>query len=157
MQKAFSNLSEKDIDELCLIPIWISILIAGADDFIDQNEIKKAVKVAKEKQFDEDHLIIEYYAKVAQKFEVNLKGYISLMPNKRDQRIEFLIKKIERVNHFFSMMEVRTAHQLYLSFKDFANKVAHASGGIFGLLSVSYEESKFIDLKMIIDPSNIPD
>ena len=157
MLNAFKKLSQEDIEELYLIPIWVSILIAGADNKIDQSELKKAIQIAKGKQFEEDNLIIDYYKKVAQKFEVNLKGYVTLMPKNKDQRIEFLIKRLDRVNYFFTMMDMEIAHQLYLSFRDFAYKVAHASGGIFGLLSVSYAESQYIDLKMIADPSNILD
>lgn len=153
MSSVLNNLTEEEKEELYLVPVWVSILIAGADNKIDRTEIKKAIKIAKEKQEKESTLLVDYYRKVAKKFEVNLKGYITLMPNNEDQRIRFLLEKLERVNYFFSKLEKDIAYQLYLSFRDFANKVAHASGGIFGLLSVSYAESKYIDLKMIADPS----
>lgn len=153
MQNALRNLTNDELEELYLIPIWVSILIAGADNKIDRSEFKKAIKIANEKQKRGNEIIIEYYKKVAEKFEVNLKGYIVLMPEDEEKRVEFLFKKLERVNYFFSKLEKDFAYQLYLSFRDFANKVAHASGGIFGLLSVSYAESKYIDLRMISDPS----
>ncbi len=153
MQNALRNLTNDELEELYLIPIWVSILIAGADNKIDRSEFKKAIKIANEKQKRGNEIIIEYYKKVAEKFEVNLKGYIVLMPEDKAKRVEFLFKKLERVNYFFSKLEKDFAYQLYLSFRDFANKVAHASGGIFGLLSVSYAESKYIDLRMISDPS----
>jgi hypothetical protein len=153
MSSILSNLTEEEKEELYLVPVWVSILIAGADNKIDRVEIKKAIKIAREKQIKESTPLVEYYRKVAKKFEVNLKGYIALMPNNEDQRIKFLLKKLERVNYFFSKLEKNIAYQLYLSFRDFANKVAQASGGIFGLLSVSYAESKYIDLNMIADPS----
>jgi len=153
MLKTLGYLTEEEAEEFYLIPIWVCILVAGADNKIDHIEIKKAIKIAKEKQNKENALIIDYYKKVAQKFEVNLKGYITLMPKDEDKRIDFLVKKLERVNYFFSKMEKDIAYQLYLSFRDFAYKIAHASGGIFGLLSVSFAESKLIDLKMITDPA----
>ncbi|MFT5642306.1 MAG: hypothetical protein ACI9A7_002415, partial [Cyclobacteriaceae bacterium] len=37
--------------------------------------------------------------------------------------------------------------------KELAKKIAEASGGLLGYLSVSYEESKMIELKAITDPS----
>jgi hypothetical protein len=153
MQNALRNLTKDEAEELYLIPIWVSILIAGADNKIDRSELKKAIKIANEKQKRGNEIITEYYKKVAEKFEVNLKGYIVLMPEDEAKRIEFLHKKLERVNYFFSKLEKDFSYLLYLSFRDFANKVAHASGGIFGLLSVSYAESKYIDLRMISDPS----
>lgn len=153
MPRILSKFTEEEIEELCLLPVWVSILIAGADNKIDRTEIKKAIKVAQEKREKENSPLYDYYEKVAQKFEVNLKGYVALMPKDEEQRIEFLNEKLKRANYFFSKMEKDIAYQLYLSFRDFANKVAHASGGIFGLLSVSFAESKYIDLKMIADPS----
>ena len=153
MSSVLNNLTEEEKEELYLVPVWVSILIAGADNKIDRTEINKAIKIAKEKQEKESTILVDYYRKVAKKFEVNLKGYITLMPKNEDQRMRFLLEKLERVNYFFTKLEKDIAYQLYLSFRDFANKVAHASGGIFGLLSVSYAESKYIDLKMITDPS----
>lgn len=153
MKNTLKNLTIDETEELYLIPIWVSILIAGADNNFDKSEIKKAIQIANEKQKRGDELIIDYYKKVAKKFEVNLRGYLALMPDDKVTRINFLFKKLERVNYFFSKLERDFSYQLYLSFRDFANKVAHASGGFFGLLSVSYAESKYIDLRMISDPS----
>jgi hypothetical protein len=153
MQSALKNLTTDEISELHLIPVWVSILVAGADNKIDKTEFKKSIQIANKKQNTANSLVIDYYKTVAAKFEVNLKGYIALMPNDKEQRVEFLLKKLERVNYIFSKLEKDFSYQLYLSFRDFANEVAHASGGFFGLLSVSFAESKFIDLKMIHDPS----
>jgi hypothetical protein len=155
MQSALKNLTTDEISELHLIPVWVSILVAGADNKIDKTEFKKSIQIANKKQNTANSLILDYYKTVAAKFEVNLKGYIALMPNDKEQRVEFLLKKLERVNYIFSKLEKDFSYQLYLSFRDFANEVAHASGGFFGLLSVSFAESKFIDLKMIHDPSKL--
>jgi hypothetical protein len=45
------------------------------------------------------------------------------------------------------------AVQFVESMKDIAKKVAEAAGGVFGYLSIGYEESKLIDLKMIKVPN----
>lgn len=153
MQNALINLTEDEIAELYLIPVWVSILIAGADNKIDKSEFNRSIQIVKQKQKTENQLIIDYYKTVADKFEVNLKGYIALMPKDKEQRVDFLLKKLERVNIFFPKLEKDFSYPLYLSFRDFAYKVAHASGGFFGLLSVSFAESQYIDLKMMNDPS----
>ena len=75
------------------------------------------------------------------------------MPKSIEQRTEFLVGKITRVNDLFKKIELNHAHQLYLSFRDFAYRIAIVSGGLFDLLSVTFAESKYIDLKMIRDPS----
>ena len=87
------------------------------------------------------------------KFEKEIKGYVTLLPEDHNKRIQFLLSKLARVNYFFSKLEKDTAYQMYLSYRELANRIAKASGGIFGLLSVSYAESKYVDLKMIDDPS----
>lgn len=153
MKDLFSRLSVEEMEELCLIPIWVSILIAGADNNIDKAEIRKAIRLAREKQNNAHDSIVEYYKKVCDRFEQNLKGYITLMPPKLEQRVEFLVGKLERVNYFFSKLDLEIAYPLYLSFREFAVGVARSSGGIFGLLAISDAESKYIDLKMIADPS----
>ena len=150
MDGALKSLTAEEKEEMYLIPVWVCILMAGADNKIDLAEIRKSIRIIKEEKAS---LIHAYYKKVAQKFEVNLKGYIALMPKAKEPGVDFLVRKLERVNYFFSILDKEIAYQLYLSFRDLANKVAHASGGFFGLLSVSQAESSFIDLKMITDPS----
>ena len=152
MQNALRYLTEEETEALYLVPIWVSILIAGADNKIDKSEIKKAINIVNIKKQKANKLIVDYYKMVAKKFEINLKGFVALMPEDKEQRINFLLNKLDRVNYYFSKLDIDFSHQLYLSFRDIANKVAHASGGFFGLHSVSDEESKYIDLKMIDDP-----
>jgi hypothetical protein len=153
MNSPLSKLSQEDLDELHLVPVWVCILIAGADNVFSKKEIKRAVKLSKEKQHAADGFLMDYYKIVSKRFEVNVKGYIALMPKDLEQRTEYLVRKLTQVNDLFKKIEINYAHQLYLSFRDFAYHVAHASGGLFGLLSVSFAESKYIDLKMIDDPS----
>ena len=154
MKTVLSQLNNEEKEELYLIPVWVSILIAGEDNEFSKKEIKQAVKLTEEKKKAESFLG-DYYLKVAEKFEVNLKGYITLMPKDIERRTEFLIGKIGRVNELFRKLDINDAQQLYLSFRDFAYRIAHASGGFFGLLSISFAESKYIDLKMIHEPSKV--
>lgn len=155
MNSPLSQLSQEEKDDLYLIPVWVSILIAGADNVFSKKEINRAVKLTREKQQEDEQFIVDYYRAVSKKFEVNLKGYIALMPRDLEKRTDFLIDKIAKVNDLFKKIEIEYAQKLYLSFRDFAYNVAHASGGIFGLLSVSFAESKFIDLKMIEEPIKV--
>lgn len=149
------NLSEGEREELYLVPAWVSLLIAGADDVFSKKEIKKAIRLAEDKSQEENAFISEFYKNIARKIEANLRGYIAVLPKEREKRTDFLVKKLTTVNELFKKIELDYAHQLYLSFRDYAYQVAQASGGLFGLLSVSYAESKFIDLRMIDDPAQV--
>lgn len=154
MEDPLSKLNQEEKDELHLIPVWVSLLIAGADNNFSKKEIKRAVDLAEEKR-STGAFLGSYYKTVFDKFEVNLKGYIALMPKNLDQRTEFLVGKIAHVNDLFEKIDMNHSQQLYLSFRDFAYRIAHASGGFFGLLSISFAESKYIDLKMIQEPAGI--
>jgi hypothetical protein len=128
-------------------------LIAGADGKIDSNEIKKSVTLAglKKKKARKD--LLEYYGHVNKDFEDKIKVTIANLPLGNKEREKILIEDIEKVNDAFQKIDKKFATKLYASLKETATHIAEASGGVFGYMSVGYEESRLIDLKMIKDPS----
>lgn len=153
LENTFAKLEEKDRENLYLTPVWVSLLISGVDDLFSKKEIKKAIDFADSKQKESDSFLKDYYNMVAKKFEVNVQGYNTLLPKDQKNRTDFLVEKLDESNNILKKLEKEQAHKLYLSFRDFANRVARASGGLFGLLSVSFAEAQYVDLKMIRDPS----
>jgi len=154
MIEAFRNLNEEEEQVLYDIPVWVTILIAGADSKIDKKEIKEAISVTRLKKIRARQDLIEYYHKVSLGFESNLKGYLALLPEDTTESSKIIIKNLEKVNSILPKLERAFAIHFYESLKDLAKKVANASGGFMGFLAIGYEESKLIDLKMIKDPSN---
>ena len=69
------------------------------------------------------------------------------------EREKLLSEEISKVNDIWPKLESSFAIKLYASLKEIAKHIAEASGGVFGYMSVGYEESKLIDLKMIKKPS----
>ena len=57
------------------------------------------------------------------------------------------------MNEILIKLDKTLAIKFYESLKDFAKKIAEASGGVLGYMSIGYEESKLIQLKMIKDPN----
>lgn len=153
MNSPFEKLSREELDELYITPVWISILIAGEDNAFSKREIKSTVMLINQKKDISTGFLKDFYTSVAAKFEVNMRGYITLLPKNFEQRTEFLLQRLTKVNELLEKIDLEYARQLYSSFREFASGVARYSGGLFGLLSVSFAESKFIDLKMIRDPS----
>jgi hypothetical protein len=153
MNSPFEKLSREELDELHITPVWISILIAGEDNAFTKKEIKNSVMLVNQKKDTSTGFLKDFYTNAATKFEVNMRGYITLLPENFQQRTEFLVKRLTNVNVLLEKIDMEHAGQLYSSFREFASGVARYSGGLFGLLSVSFAESKFIDLKMIRDPS----
>lgn len=147
------HLSQEEQDFMCSLPIYVSILIAGADGTIDRHEIKKAISLTSIKTQKARKELVDYYKSINTDFEDKLKMTIANLPKDTKEREKVLIEEISKANEVFPKLEKNFVHKLYLSLKDIAKSIAEASGGVFGYMSVGYEESKLIDLKMIKDPS----
>ena len=76
------------------------------------------------------------------------------MPDSPEGRSEIIGKELRKLNFILPKIENKFAIKLHASLKDMAKKVAEASGGLLGYMSVSYEEAKLMELSMIDDPSD---
>ncbi|MDH5602783.1 MAG: hypothetical protein OEY51_02545 [Cyclobacteriaceae bacterium] len=149
----FEDLDDQEVELLLKAPILVSILIAGADNEIDKTEIREAVNISKFRQIKARKVLIEYYKEVGQDFEDKLKILLSGYPVEADKRNPMIVSELEKLNDILPKIDKPFTVELYASLKDIAKKIAEASGGILGYMSVGYEESKYMDLKMIKDPS----
>lgn len=149
----FDKLREDEIDILIKAPAYVSVLIAGADDNIDKSEIKKAIQLAKVKQQKAREVLLEYYKKVGERFEDDFMTLIETLPSKAAERGPAINKELKKLNLILPKLNKGFATEYYASLKDIAKKIAEASGGVLGYLSVSYEEAKLMELTMINDPS----
>ncbi|WKK80223.2 hypothetical protein [Marivirga arenosa] len=147
------NLNESEIDLLKKIPAMVTILIAGADEEISKSELKEAVNVTKIKQSKARKELLSYYKEVAPDFEESLNELLNSYPQEAEVRSKQVIEEIERLNSILTKVDKDWAVQFIESMKDIAKRVAEAAGGVFGYLSIGYEESKLIDLKMIKVPA----
>ena len=153
MIKEFENLREDQIDTLLKAPVYVAILVAGADGNIDKQERKEAIEVARSKQSRAREQLVDYYKEVGQTFEEDFNRLISELPDNPEERSKVISAELRKLNFIFPLIDKSFAAKLYGSLKDQAKKIAEASGGILGYLSVSYEEAKLIELRMINDPS----
>ncbi len=153
MIKEFNNLRDDEIDILLSAPVMVSILIAGADDKIDNSEIKQSVEIAQSKKLRARDQLIEFYNEVGENFEEKFTKMVDDLPHGADARNETLTQELRKLNHILPKIDRNFAIKLHASLQDMAKKVAEASGGILGYMSVSYEEAKLMELKMIQDPS----
>lgn len=149
----FNRLSTEETDLMFKAPFLIIILIAGADNKIDKHEMKQAISISKLKLKRARRELVEYYNIVGQDFEDKLKIFIHDLPKDTGERNEEISKELVKLNDIFPKLDKKFAVNFYESMKDMAVKIAESSGGVFGFMSVGYEESKMIDLKMIREPS----
>jgi len=153
MIKEFENLREEEVEILLKAPVLVSILIAGADGNIDKAETKEAIAIARGKQSRAREQLVEYYKLVGDTFEDRFTEMLKKLPVKPEERNPMIIVELKRLNRILPKIEKNFAVKFYASLKDLAKKIAEASGGVLGYLSVSYEEAKLMELNMINDPS----
>jgi formate dehydrogenase maturation protein FdhE len=146
------DLTESEIDLLKKIPAMVTILIAGADEQISKSELKEAINLTKIKQSNARKELLSYYKDVAPDFEKSLNELLNSYPQDAEIRSKQVIEDIERLNEVLEKVDRAWAMQFVESMKDIAKKVAEAAGGVFGYMSIDYEESKLIDLKMLKVP-----
>lgn len=153
MIKEFENLREEEVEILLKAPVLVSILIAGADGNIDKAETKEAIAIARGKQSRAREQLVDYYKLVGETFESRFNELVKDFPMKPEERNPMIIVELKRLNRILPKVDKNFAIKFYASLKDLAKKIAEASGGVLGYLSVSYEEAKLMELNMINDPS----
>lgn len=149
----FKELSDEEVDLMLHVPVLVSILIAGADSNIDKNETKEAVSVMKLKPQKSRKSLVDYYRLAGEDFEDKLKITIHDLPSDTEERNQIIINELKKLNDIFPKLDKSFSIKFYEDIKDFAKKIAEASGGVLGFMPIGYEESKVIELSMIKDPS----
>lgn len=149
----FQELNEEEIDLMLKTPLLTSILVAGADDSIDKAELKEAITILNLNPKKARKEVREYYKHVSEDVEDKLKVIIHELPSSTSERSKLIISELERLNTVLPKLSKSFSIRFYESLKELAKKVAESSGGVFGFMSIGYEEAQVIDLKMIKDPS----
>lgn len=158
MQPAgFEKLSKEEYAFLINVPATVTVLIAGADNVIDQEEIDWAERIASFRTYKEDYHLREYYRDVEQHFSDKLAAKIDEAQQygklARDRNLK-LSEELTRVNNLWPKMELEIAKKLYHSFRTFAAHLANSSDGVLGFGTVSPAEAIWVKLRMMDDPAD---
>lgn len=147
-------LSEEEKLFLQKAPVLVAILIAGADNKIDKSEIKEALRISRYKPIKARILLKDFYSSIGDEFEYNLIEEIASLPREARKRTPLIVEELKKLNTILPKLDRKFAVQFYESMKDIAKKIAKASGGVLGYISVDYAESKLMELKMIKNPAS---
>jgi hypothetical protein len=153
MIKEFEKLREDEVEVLLNAPINVTILIAGADGNIDGAEQKHAVEIAKAKQSRANEQLLDYYNEVGARFEAKFHSLIETYPKAVEERNKLITLELRKLNFIFAKIDKSYSTKIYGSLKELAKRIAESSGGLLGYGSVSYDEAKLMELKMLNDPS----
>jgi hypothetical protein len=146
------TLTAQEKEVLYNMPLYVTVLIAGADGNVDSAEIRKAVQLSELKTTIARAELKEYYTWASVDFEDRLAELLLSMPKDQETRTNLLVNELTRLNDVLPKLDDRFQVEFVSSARDFAKKIAKASGGVLGYMSIGYEESKLISLDMINDP-----
>ncbi|MEP2667485.1 MAG: hypothetical protein ABJH04_00735 [Cyclobacteriaceae bacterium] len=150
----FDKLSSSEIELMLKGPILACILIAGADDHIDNKEIKGSIELAKNKHKNaKGSPLARFYLMVVEDFEDKLKVVLQSYPVDATKRNDIITQELAQLNELLPRLDKSFVSEYYKSLKDIARGTAESSGGLLGIKSVGEEEARVVNLPMIKDPS----
>lgn len=148
MTKYFNALTSDEKKILKDTFVYITLLIASAENKLTQAEKDAAIKTIKVRGYEANSLFSEFYDEVNETFTADLDHATMGHSINRDA-IDFYSRKISQVNDVLEKLPSYVARQLYNDYKRFSHRIANADGGILGFAKVSIEERNVVDLPMI--------
>lgn len=145
----FSALSKDENKLLIETPALVTILVAGADGDIDEQELNWAEKLTHIRSYAKPEELNHYYEAVEAHFDSALEFYMDSLSKDQSERETQITDELRKLNHALSCLDNPTAFKLYESFVSFAKHIAKASGGFLRFGSISRDEKKWIGLPMI--------
>lgn len=153
MLEHIKNLSENEKNLVLNAPLYVTVLVAGADGEISGDEKNRAIELIHTKTFSESYELREIYQQLDYKSSDELRKLIAALPESTQERNQYLSDLLAELNGVFPKLEPHFAKQLYKSLKEFAHYIATAEGGFWGVGSVSPAERAVVKLPMLQDPT----
>ncbi|MEQ9008224.1 MAG: hypothetical protein RLP12_10090, partial [Ekhidna sp.] len=126
------SLREDEIQVMLKAPVYVAILIAGADGKIDKSERREAIDIARNKQSRSREQLAEFYKLVSEQFETNFNKLVDDLPSGTEARISAITTELRKLNFILPKVNKNFAIKFHASLKDLAKKIAEASGGVLG-------------------------
>lgn len=152
MHKHIHHLSAEEKKLMINAPLYVSVLIAGADGNIKNEEKARTVELVHIKSFSEHHGINEFYKELDHDVAEELRNLIASLPENTEERQTLLSDLLAGLNHIFPKLDHVFVSHYYKSLREFAHYIATAEGGFWGMGAISKEEEKYLKLPMIHEP-----
>lgn len=154
MTSDFPTLRDDEIEIVNNAPAMVSVLIAGADNKIDDDEITSAISFCANQKNEGPNSLHNYFTHISEEFEELLKSYVEHLPKDLHAQQHTTIAYLRQLNTILPKIDQDLAIDFHAFLLDLAKAVANASGGVMGFKKVSKEEAAFLDLGMIDDPND---
>lgn len=152
MLEHITNLSQEEKNLILHAPMYVSVLIAGADGEINETEKHRILELIHTKTFSEKYELRELYQTLDSGAQLELRELIAALPEDRDERNQYLSDMLARLNTVLPKLEHRFQLHFYKSLRQFAHYIATADGGFWGVGTVKYSEAEYVKLPMIHNP-----
>jgi hypothetical protein len=149
----FQKLSDEEKTALLDAPALIAVLIAGADNKIDEKEINYSEKITRFRAANNESPVQHYYAEVNKYIKDAIDQQIKTLPKDLIERQTVISEELAELNKILPKLDKSFAEELYKSFLTFAKSVAKSSGGLWGYASITPEEERLLGLSMINNPA----
>ncbi|MEY4002704.1 MAG: hypothetical protein RIT07_746 [Bacteroidota bacterium] len=147
-----SHLTSEEQQIVTLSPVYVSLLIAGADGHFDTDEKKRIVELIHTKTFSERVEMQTLFRQLNADAGEQIRFLIASLPENTAERNQLLSDMIARLNDIFPKLDYNVAVQLYNSLRQFAHYIASADGGWWVISAVSETEKAFVKLPMLNTP-----
>jgi hypothetical protein len=151
MLNELDRLSAPEQELMMKAPLLVCILIAGADEQIDKQELKSAMHLADSARKKEQ--VSALFRMAAEDFEDKFKIILQSLPQEAVERNQVIIEDLRRLNAVFPKINLTFAKEYLRCLRFVAKRIAEASGGVLGINSIGEEEAALINLPMIAEPT----
>lgn len=148
MTRDFLNLRDDEIELLYEAPALVAVLIAGADGKIDSKELKSASNFVSEPQ----DFWVSYFLEVSERMPVVLNRWTAEAAKDMNMTMVRVTVALRQLNGVLAKLEVKDSVRYYDFLLQLSEKVAGASGGVFGFNKISKEEAALLSLPMVDNP-----
>jgi hypothetical protein len=150
VKRGLSTLTNIESELLYKGPLLVCILMAGADGKIDDRELAKAIRMAKQQQWVKS-VLAEFFRDVAQDFEDKLQIVIQSYPTQKSKRENMISEELERINLLWNKLEPEFSAAYLEMLRYLARKIAESSGKFWA--RIDSQEAELVDLPMLKDPT----
>src|SRR5438128_11775166 len=102
MLKELENLSAAETETMLKTPMLVCILIAGADNQIDNKEIHQAIELARKGKAKAT--LESFYKLISEDFEDKLKIVLQGLPDDAGERNPVIVAELSQLNSIFPKM-----------------------------------------------------
>lgn len=150
MKEQFKGINETEYQQLIHSIADVTILIAGADGKIDDNETKWANKLTEIRSYKLPSALGDFYKEVGIDFQNQIDKLVVDYRNDKEGTLSIIKFRLANLNDVLVKIENKTlAYELYQSLLSFAKHVARATGGILGWGAINAKEDEVVHLDMI--------